>query len=132
MFNVFIVIKALSLWTKRFKKKFWRKVQEISCVDTPQQNENVERDNCHLLNVPHALRFQASLPINYGVNVFCVLLTLSIKHLQSFLIQKLLMRCCFESACIMLIVKYLGVFIMLMPKIELRISSKHGLPNACF
>jgi len=42
-----------------------RILQEISYVDTPQQNRWVERKNCHILNVARVLRFQASLSIKF-------------------------------------------------------------------
>jgi len=46
---------------------------QTSCVDTPQQNEIVERKHRHLLKVACALRFQANLLIKFWGE--CVLST---------------------------------------------------------
>nr|KYP73597.1 Retrovirus-related Pol polyprotein from transposon TNT 1-94 [Cajanus cajan] len=40
-------------------------VHELTCVNTPQQNEVAERKNLHLLEVTRALLFQMFVPKNY-------------------------------------------------------------------
>ena len=52
-----------SEFTSGLMQEFY--LHESSCVDTHQQNRQVEPKYCHVLNVARALRFQAHLPINF-------------------------------------------------------------------
>lgn len=40
-------------------------INQITCLDTLAQNEVLERNNCHILEVTHALMFSMGLPKLY-------------------------------------------------------------------
>lgn len=37
-------------------------VHQSSCVETPQQNDTIERKHQHIINVDRAISFHANLP----------------------------------------------------------------------
>lgn len=49
-------------------------INQITCLDTLAQNEVLERNNCHILEVTHALMFSMGLPKHYwGDPYHCII-----------------------------------------------------------
>lgn len=47
-----------------------RIIRESSWVNTPQHNDIVEIKNRHILSIARAVRFQANIPKNSGLNAY--------------------------------------------------------------
>lgn len=70
-------------------------IHQRSCVDTPQQNGVVECKHRHILKIARTFRFQAHLPIQFGVIVFLLSYISSIVFLLQILMANHYMNCCF-------------------------------------
>jgi len=107
-------------------------IQESSCVDTPQQNGRVEWKNRHILNVARALRFQASLPINFWGECVLIAAYLINRTLTKYLTQRHLMNFCLVKGLVMPTLKHLDDCAMPTTIAGVVISLMLGRFDVCF
>lgn len=87
-------------------------IHQSSCPYTPQQNGVVERKHRHILDIARSLRFQASLPLNFGGIVCYQQSTSLIVLLVPLFETKLLSKYCFASLLLTLTFESSVAFVM--------------------